>query len=177
MAALELIDAEGLGTLSMRKLGDALAVEAMSLYRYVASKDALLDGVVELLTDEIEIPAPGAEPWQDAIRRIMRSYRRLAHRHPHAFPLIALRPLATPRSRARADAVLELLGAAGFDRKTAILAFRTAASYANGFLLEEVARAHPYVTTGDRDAEYAGGTELIIAGLESVRPPRGGAGE
>ena len=152
----------------MRRLGGKLGVEGMALYRYVSSKDGLLDGVVELLTEEIEIPAPGAQPWQEALRAIMRSYRRLAHRHPHAFPLIALRPLRTSRSRARADAVVDLLLADGFDREAAIVAFRTCASYANGFLLEEVARADPYVTVSDRDAEYAEGTEVLVAGIETT---------
>ncbi len=159
-AALALIDRDGLDALTMRKLGAALGVEAMALYRHVPSKDALLDGVVELLAQEIDVPPPGSE-WRDALRRILRSYRTVAHAHPHAFPLIALRPLQTADARARADAVVQMLLAAGFDERTAAVAFGTAASYANGFLLEELTVARP-----NGAGEYEAGADVILTGLE-----------
>src|SRR5918911_507596 len=89
-AALKLIDGEGLDALSMRKLGAALGVEAMALYRHVPSKGALLDGVVELLLEQLELPPAGCESWSDAWLAVARSYRRLAHSHPGAFRLLAL---------------------------------------------------------------------------------------
>ena len=166
-AALGLVDRDGLAGLSMRKLGRELGVEAMSLYRYVPNKEALLDGLVELLAVEIDVPAAGAERWQDAFRRVALSYRELAHEHPHAFPLIALRPLRTPAAVARAEATVEILRGAGFDERTATVGFRAAASFANGYLLEELAGAPPHVTTGDRDADYEEALDLILGGLET----------
>ena len=172
-AALAVVDRDGLDALTMRRLGSALGVEAMSLYRHVDGKEALLDGVVELLTQEIDVPPPGSE-WREALRTILRSYRAVAHAHPHAFPLIALRPLRSAEARARAEAVVQMLLAAGFDRRTAEVAFGTAASYANGFLLEELAVPRP-----DAANEFAAGANVILAGLDveldrlSLRPGGG----
>ena len=95
-AALRLVDREGLEALSMRRLGQALGVEAMSLYNHVPNKAAVLDGLVELLLGELEIPGPEAGDWWERIRRIAHSYRRSAHAHPHAFPLAVTRPYNTP---------------------------------------------------------------------------------
>ena len=174
-AALRLVDREGLEALSMRRLGRALGVEAMSLYRHVPNKEAILDGIAELLTEEIEIPPRGTESWQESMRRITRSYRQRAHAHPNAFPLLALRPLRTPRAIARAQAVLEILEDAGFDERSAILAFRTLASYGGGFALEEAAGAPPHVTAGDRDEEFEFGLDAILIGLavKLAPTPRG----
>src|SRR5687768_14502326 len=70
--ALKLADEDGLESLSMRRLAQALKVEAMSLYNHVANKEELLDGLVELVVAEIEVPAIGGE-WRDAMRRRARS--------------------------------------------------------------------------------------------------------
>ena len=174
-AALRLIDRDGLEALSMRRLGAALGFEAMSLYRHFASKEAVLDGVVELLTEQIEVPPVGSGSWPEAIRRVVRSYRALAHAHPRAFPLIALRPLSTPGAIARGEATIALLLAAGVDERRALLAFRTLVSYANGYLLEELAAGEPRFTTGDPDAEFEWGLEAVLAGIaaefaEAQRP-------
>ena len=67
-AAVAFADANGIGTLSMRKLGEALGVEAMSLYNHVANKDQLLDGMVDLVFSEIDLPDVGAD-WKTAMRR------------------------------------------------------------------------------------------------------------
>src|SRR5436305_8634489 len=67
-AALSLVDEGGIESLSMRKLGQALGVEAMSLYRYVDNKDNLLDGIVNLVLEEFELPSAG-EDWEAAIRQ------------------------------------------------------------------------------------------------------------
>ena len=164
-AALERVERDGLEGLTMRGLGRELGVEAMALYYYFPGKEALLDGIVELLTEQIAVPPPGSEPWADAVRRIVRSYRHVAHAHPNAFPLLALRPLTTPHAVARAQAAIDVLLAGGFDERTAVLAFRTLARYARGFVLEELTGRAPRVTTGDREAEFEFGLEVVLAGL------------
>src|SRR5205807_8274563 len=88
-AAVGLIDGEGLDALSMRRLGAALGVEAMSLYRHFPSKAALLEAVVARLLAELPVPAPTAARWQDAFRALARAYRVLLTRHPNAIPLLA----------------------------------------------------------------------------------------
>ena len=142
-AALALVDAEGLTALTMRRLGSELGVEAMSLYRHVPNKEALLDGLVELIVLEIDVPATdgGARTigdWAEAWRGVGRSYRRAALAHPNAFPLVTMRPLNTPGALRRIDDAYGLLRQAGLDEQSAIVAFRTLASFTRGFALEEV---------------------------------------
>jgi len=96
--ALELIDADGLGGLSMRKLGAALGVEAMSLYHYVRNKDDLLDAVLDQLYREIDLPAVEAGDWEQTIRSGVRSFRAVLLRHPAALELFATRPARSRES-------------------------------------------------------------------------------
>src|SRR5437879_13758291 len=79
-AAIELIDGEGLDALSMRRLGSALGVEAMSLYRHFPAKTALLDAVVARLLGELAVPAPTVGPWQPSFRALAREIGRASCR-------------------------------------------------------------------------------------------------
>ena len=195
-AALAILDAEGLAALTMRRLGAELGVEAMSLYRHVPNKEALLDGIVELIVLEIDVPADAGGDWEAAFRRIARSYRQAAHAHPEAFPLVTTRPLNTPEALRRLDATFEILRGAGFDEQAAIVAFRTIAAYVRGFALEEVtgralgaqanrserqldprtlsaqefprlAELAPRLVAADRGAEFDRGLDLILTGLRA----------
>src|SRR5678816_2585028 len=82
-AAIELADADGIEALSMRKLARELGVEAMSLYNHVANKDAILDGIVEVVAAEAEFPADETE-WKSAIRQSAIATRDMFVRHPWA---------------------------------------------------------------------------------------------
>src|SRR5437879_8120056 len=104
VAAVALIDGEGLDALSMRRLGAELGVEAMSLYRHFPSKAALLEAVVARLLAELPVPAPTAARWQEAFRALARAYRALLTRHPNAIPLLATLELSHPGSLAGAGA-------------------------------------------------------------------------
>src|SRR5689334_12674118 len=97
-AALELIDREGLDSLSMRKLGAALGVEAMSLYNHVDNKDDLLDAVSEMLHREIlaGYDPPASGNWQERARSMAFSYWHLAQAHPNAFAIVGSRPVSSP---------------------------------------------------------------------------------
>src|SRR5437764_7809599 len=85
--ALALVDEEGIEALSMRKLGQALGFEAMSLYNHVANKDDVLNGLLDLVLDETEPPAPEDE-WDVAVRRSAISVHDALRRHPWAAPLL-----------------------------------------------------------------------------------------
>ncbi|MFT7599132.1 MAG: AcrR family transcriptional regulator [Acidimicrobiales bacterium] len=99
LAAIGIIDDQGLDGLSMRRLGAALGVEAMSLYHYVASKNDLLDSVMVQLYSEIEIPEiDDAADWQDAVRSGMRSFYKVLVDHPAALTLFATRPADSPEA-------------------------------------------------------------------------------
>lgn len=143
-AALRLADAEGIGALSMRKVGRALGVEAMSLYNHVANKDALLDGVIDLVMGEVELPEPGAgaRDWQAALRARTRSIRAVLTRHSWATPLLDSRRNPGPATLAHHEAVLRTLLEAGFSIAQACHAFSLLDSYTYGFVLQE--RALPF---------------------------------
>lgn len=147
--AIEIIDREGLGSLTMRRLGTALAVEPMSLYWHVNGREDLLEAVVDALVDSIRIPEPRhlepADGWQAFLQWLAHDVRRLALDHPAAFPLIATRHPAAPwlrpplRSLRVVEGFLEGLKARGFTDDQAVAAYRSFTSFLLGHLLLEAA--------------------------------------
>ncbi len=136
-AALRLADKQGVEALSMRSLGRALGVEAMSLYRYVKNKDELLDGIVDRVVSKIEVPPAGSE-WRAAMRGRARSARRAFVRHPWAAALFEARlEHQTPVRLGYANAVLGLLREGGFSVSAAYRAFLLVDSYLYGFIMQE----------------------------------------
>jgi AcrR family transcriptional regulator len=140
--ALRLIDADGVEALSMRRMGRALGRDPMRLYRFAASKEELLDGVVELVLAELEVPRSGN--WEDVLRRTAHGYRQIALAHPHVVPLMVTRPLATPLAlrplgtlRPLED-LLALLVRAGFDERGALHAYRLYMGFLQGHVLNEL---------------------------------------
>jgi AcrR family transcriptional regulator len=142
--ALRLIDEDGVETLSMRRLGRALDRDPMRLYRFAESKDALLDGVVELVLAEWEVPSSSAQAWTDVLRTTAHRYRQIALRHPNVVPLLVTRPLACPLglrplgTLRPLEALLELLVTAGFDPRGALHAYRLYLGFLQGHVLTEL---------------------------------------
>lgn len=142
--ALRLIDREGLEEFSTRKLGRALGCEAMAIYWYYPSKEALLDAVVDLLVSGIA-PALSdpARDWVEALRRVAHAYRGIAHAHPKAFPLLATRRFATPGAYAFLERLFEMAQAQGIPDRTIARFFRAVAGYCGGVALDELAGSRP----------------------------------
>lgn len=147
-AAVEFVDEFGLPSLTMRRLGERLGVEAMALYRYVSGREALLDLLVSSLIDEmrddpdvLERPENG---WQDFLQRLAHGVRRVALAHPRAFPLVASRPAEAPwlrpplRSLEWVETFLRGLRSEGFDDDSSVAAYRAFTSFLLGHLLLEV---------------------------------------
>lgn len=147
-SALELVDREGLSALSMRRLGAELDVEAMALYRYASSKDALLDGLVEALYLELEaqLTAPGAAApaWRTELQRIARATYDLCLAHPQVVPLLATRMLAVPLARQplavlrQHERILTLLRDAGLDEARSTAVFRAFTGWVLGYVSVEL---------------------------------------
>ena len=135
--ALRLIDAEGLDAFSTRRLGAALGCEAMAIYWYYPSKEALLDAVVEELISSL--PIPPTDGWLDALRKLAQSYRALAHAHPKAFPLLATRRFASPGSLRFLEGLFDMARSEGLDDRAIARFYRAVASYCNGVALDELA--------------------------------------
>ena len=94
-AALQLVDEEGLDALTRRRLGQELDRDAMALYRHAPDRSSLLDGIVELVLDELHIP-DDVPDWRWQLSRTAHDFRRLCLAHPHVISLIVTRPLSTP---------------------------------------------------------------------------------
>lgn len=133
-AAVALADSTGLAAVTMRKVGDALGVEAMSLYRYVRGKDDLLDGMVDAVFAEIEVPDGD---WRTAMRGRATSMRAALARHRWAVGLLNARRAPGRDTVRHHDAVLGVLRAGGFDLAGAAHAFALLDSYIIGFAVQE----------------------------------------
>ncbi|MET3164615.1 MULTISPECIES: TetR/AcrR family transcriptional regulator C-terminal domain-containing protein [unclassified Arthrobacter] len=142
-AALELVDSEGLDALTMRRLGQELGRDPMGLYRYAENRAALLDGVSELVFDELAI-FPDDPDWQAQLRRIAHDLRLLALRHPNVVPLLVTRPLSTPLglrplgTLRPLEQILSLLIDAGFSPADALHVYRAYYGYLYGHILNEL---------------------------------------
>src|SRR5207249_1649867 len=112
-AAVALADRSGIEALTMRSLGQELGVEAMSLYNHVANKDHVLDGIVDVVVGEIEVPGPGAG-WRTAMRQRAISAHEVLVRHPWAAMLVTSRLVLGPEMMRYVDATLGRLREGGF---------------------------------------------------------------
>src|SRR5215472_11700822 len=135
-AAVALADEGGIGALSMRRLGDALGVEAMSLYNHIASKDDLLNGMIDLVFGEIDLPACEGD-WKSAMRQRAISAREVLGRHRWAIGLMESRASPGPATLQHHDAVLGCLRAGGFSLEMTAHAYALLDSYIYGFALQE----------------------------------------
>ncbi len=135
-AAMDLADEVGLEALSMRKLGDRLGVEAMSLYNHVKNKDDLLDGMNDAFSASIEIPTPGDE-WRDAMRRRAHSAREQFRLHPWALSLVDARANAGYATIRYHNAIIGVLREGGFSIEMTAHAFALLDAFIFGFAIQE----------------------------------------
>jgi AcrR family transcriptional regulator len=142
-AAVALADSGGIESLTMRRLGQDLGVEAMSLYKHVANKEALLDGMVDLVFAEIELPDGGTD-WRTAMRERAVSTRTALARHPWATPLMQSRTAPGPATLHHHDTVIGTLRRAGFPVELTAHAFSVLDGYIYGFALQQ--RSLPFDT-------------------------------
>ncbi len=163
-AAVALAEADGIDALTMRRLGQELGVEAMSLYKHVANKEDLLDGMVDVVFGEIELPPAGTD-WRTAMRRRAVSVRGALTRHPWATPLMQSRSRPGPATLRHHDAVIGTLRAAGFPIALVAHAFSALDSYIYGFALQQ--RSLPF-ETGEETAALA---QSIMAGFPADEYP------
>jgi AcrR family transcriptional regulator len=131
-------DAGGLGALTIRSLAAQLGVKPMSVYHYVANKDEILDGVVDLVFGEIVLPDTGGD-WHSEMSRRAKSARQVLRRHPWATPLLQSRTNPGPATLRHHNAVIGSLREAGFSIEQTAHAFAVIDSYVYGFALSEQA--------------------------------------
>ncbi len=202
-AALAVADEGGTTGLTIRAVAQRLGTSPMAIYHYVATKDEILDGLVDLVFAEIEPPAPEG-PWRAEIAKRMGSARAALRRHPWAISLMESRTTPGPASLSRHEATLATLRRNGFSVAAAAHAYALIDSYVYGFAVQEttlplgaaedagelaqqmMARfesAYPYLTEiatehvmrpgYDFGDEFEIGRELVLDALESLRRREG----
>ncbi|MGO9876130.1 MAG: TetR/AcrR family transcriptional regulator [Acidimicrobiia bacterium] len=135
--AVAFADERGIGSLTMRKLGEELGVEAMSLYNHVANKHDLLDGMIDLVFGEIDLSFDSSD-WKTAMRHRATSVRAALTRHRWAIAIMESRASPGPATLRHHDAVIGCCRSAGFSIEMAAHAFSLLDSYIYGFVLQEV---------------------------------------
>jgi AcrR family transcriptional regulator len=135
-AALEIADAGGIGSLTIRSLAQALGVQPMSVYHHVANKEQILDGIVDLVFAEIDLPSPEGE-WRAEVRRRCESARAVLRRHAWAIGLLETRTSPGPATMKHHDANIATFRAGGFSIALTAHAYALIDSYVYGFALQE----------------------------------------
>lgn len=164
-AAADLADEHGIDSLSMRELGRRLGVEAMSLYNHVANKDDVLDGMLDLVVGEIELPS-GDVGWREAMRGRAISAREVFARHPWASALIDSGASGGPQGMRYFEWVLGTLRRAGFPVELAVRAFSAIDSYVYGF-----GRQQLNMSAGESDASSEEMTEAFLSAIPADEFP------
>jgi AcrR family transcriptional regulator len=199
-AAAALASERGLDRLTMRDLARTLGVGTMSLYYHVADKSALEDALTEYVWAQIELPAdPPPGDWQERLRTMARSWRRVMLENHALLPLMLTRRYTGPHGLAPVEELLDALGDAGFDAPDGVRCFRLLSAYVVGFVESEVARSlrDPGATaaaisegtidrprprlraalraaaTLDSEDEFAFGLDAIVDSLARLRPGGG----
>jgi AcrR family transcriptional regulator len=137
-AALELADQEGLDGVTMHAVARRLNVTTMALYRHVDGKEALLDGLVELLLTALQVRRAG-QPWEQWLTAMASGIREVARQHPAVFPLLLTRPAVTPTALRVRDSIVAVLQDAGLTEAAAKRAERLLSTAVLGFATSEAA--------------------------------------
>jgi len=152
-AALRLADAHGLEAVTMHAVAKRLGVTPMALYRHVDDKNALLDGLVELLLTEQPLPQGGR--WDERLVALAAAIRDTARRHPAVFPLLLTRPAVTPAARVARDAVQSALREGGLPETEVARAERLISTAVLGFAVSEAAGRFRQHEQSVIDADFA----------------------
>ncbi|EMI17453.1 TetR family transcriptional regulator [Rhodopirellula maiorica SM1] len=173
--AIKFANEHGIESLSMRKLGELLGVEAMSLYNHVSNKDAILDGIVDIVAGEIALPELDGD-WKNAMRRRALSAHEVLMRYPWATILIVSRPNVGPAMLRYVDATIGCLVQAGYSYAMADHVWNAIDSYVYGFTLQklnfpfqpeeyaEVAKAYLPQIPADQYPHLNGMSQEVISG-------------
>jgi AcrR family transcriptional regulator len=171
-ASLRVADEEGLAAVTMQAVADRLGVTPMALYRHVANKADLLDGVVESILLEVDLPDP-ADPWAERLRAWARGTRMAALRHPEVFPLLLQRAAATPGARRTRDVVYAALREAGLKEEAVVALERLLTTAILGFAASEAGGRFVAHSAAQLDADFARLQDML--GMTVLHAVEGGS--
>ncbi|NND01571.1 MAG: TetR/AcrR family transcriptional regulator [Acidimicrobiia bacterium] len=188
-AALLIVDTEGLGDLTMRRLGQQLGVEAPSLYKHVEGKADILDGIIDLVYEEIDFGDAKGE-FRDRVRSYAKSFRDSLLRHPNVVQLLAMRPVTGKTTIELVEAALRELTTLGLDPQDGRRFLNVTVNFIIGHTLSQVGEQqapfeeimtarrqfdpdeYPNFSQSlasapvDHDGEFELGIEMIVDGIE-----------
>jgi AcrR family transcriptional regulator len=163
-ASLQLADEQGLAAVTMQSVADRLGVTPMALYRHVANKADLLDGVVESILLEVPLPDP-TDDWATRLTALARGTRLAARRHPEIFPLLLQRAAVTPGARRTRDVVYEALREAGLSEEKVVQLERLMATAVLGFAASEAGGRFAAHSAAQLDADFARLQDMLAAAV------------
>jgi len=170
--SLTLADEQGLSAVTMQAVADRLGVTPMALYRHVANKADLLDGLVESILEEVPLP-DAADPWPGRLAGLAQGTRAAARRHPEIFPLLLQRAAVTPGARRTREAVYGALREAGLTEDDVVQLERLLATVILGFAASEAGGRFAAHSTAELDADFARIQEMlawyILAAIETAK--------
>lgn len=134
--AMRVADTDGLASLTIRSLAHELGVKPMSVYHHIGGKDEIIDGIVDRVFGEMDLPGAQTD-WRPEMHRRCRSVRTVLRRHPWAIPLVQSRTKPGPATLRHLDAVIGCLRGAGFSLELTAHAYALIDSYVYGFALSE----------------------------------------
>jgi AcrR family transcriptional regulator len=202
IAALELIEAQGLASFSLRKLAARLGCEAMSIYHYFPSKGHLMDALVDRVVAEFPPLPDDRLPWRERLRQVARNWRRVFVSRPNFFIFMATHRLNTPAALRMLDRLIGMFGEGGMDREAAVRLFRAIGYYLMGAGLDETAgyargpstvkplpddvmkrdfpnvhAAAPYFRPSEWDRTFELGLDLMLRGVAQLVEEEGSAND
>jgi AcrR family transcriptional regulator len=169
-ASLQLADERGLAAVTMHAVAGRLGVTPMALYRHVANKADLLDGLVEGILLDVPLPDPAA-PWPDRLGALARGTRAAARRHPQIFPLLLQRPAVTVGARRTRDVVYDALREAGLAEFDVVQLERLLSTAMLGFAASEAGGRFAAHSAAQIDADVARLQDMLASAvLAAVHP-------
>jgi TetR/AcrR family transcriptional regulator, tetracycline repressor protein len=163
-AARAIVERDGLGAVSLRRVAKECGVLPNALYTYVRDVDDLLDGVVDDVLGDVRAPRRGGQRWDVALRRLLRAQRDLLAEHPALGALLLQRPASGPNAAALDARLRELLGEGGMTGAEAALAVRSLRAFVVGFAASEAGSPDP--------AGFEVGLRWLVGGIERGRALR-----
>ncbi len=192
LAALKVIERDGLQAFSTRRLAAELRCEAMSIYHYFPSRGHLMDALVDRIVGEIPAPPPPDRPWRERIEQVARDWRTMTTSRPSLFVFLATHRLNTPVCLRWLEQTLALFADAGLDPESSVRMFRAFGYYLMGAGLDETAgyargpstvepvpddvmrrdfpgivAAGRYFAAGQQEATFEHGLRLFLDGVET----------
>jgi AcrR family transcriptional regulator len=162
-AAVEVADQGGITALTIRTLAESLGVKPMSVYHHVANKEEIIDGIVDLVFGEFDLPRPGRD-WREELRRRAGSVRAVLRVHPWAIPLLQSRTAPGTATLTHLDAVIGTLREGGFPVAMTAHAYALLDSYVYGFAMSEASLPINGPETVAEVAEEMNMSELFSTG-------------